>query len=627
MAGMALWCIESLEITGGFLADLKLRFPRGLTCVIGPRGSGKSTLAEALRLVLSGLPVTASKSRLELIKANLGASAIALRTADEKDRAGFTVRRGFGQTPVVSAVDGRPITTIDLDRGSFLPIDAYSSSDVEAIADESLGPKRRSLLDDLRGSELDAIQLHLSEDRRALEANADGITAVEKHVRDLTEQIEELGDVDARLAALPSGGAREGTAEFRSASGQRQLNEGEGTRIAAARRQLAEFVPKLKAEALSGRRGVVGAATGSANDALVDEAARMLVTFWRVVDSSIAAIELAASSTAAELERVASQLKAAHLAQESTYLALQQENQEAARIFEARAAAERDVAAVVALRHERAEAESRLRDLAAQRRALKAEYVLTRDKISELREAVAQQLQNAAGPRVQIRVQRNADTLEYRQQLLSALYGSKLKNQDEILRSLSSIRPDELGQILRDDDLAELDTHAILGRERAKKVMESLRTNLDPLALDTLVIDDRIIIELDVSSDGARHFKDAAELSRGQKCTALLPILLARRESPLLIDQPEDNLDNHFIYQTVVESINRLRSTRQMIFITHNANIPVLGEADLVVVMNSDGRRGFVEKAGTVDECRTHIIDLLEGGAEAFELRRKRYES
>ena len=122
-----------------------------------------------------------------------------------------------------------------------------------------------------------------------------------------------------------------------------------------------------------------------------------------------------------------------------------------------------------------------------------------------------------------------------------------------------------------------------------------------------------------------RDFKDAAELSAGQKCTALLPILLARRDSPLVIDQPEGNLDNHFIYETVVESIRRLKTKRQMIFITHNANIPVLAEAELIIVLNSDGKTGFVEKRGTLDECREEIIDLLEGGKEAFERRRERY--
>jgi ABC-type cobalamin/Fe3+-siderophores transport system ATPase subunit len=75
---------------------------------------------------------------------------------------------------------------------------------------------------------------------------------------------------------------------------------------------------------------------------------------------------------------------------------------------------------------------------------------------------------------------------------------------------------------------------------------------------------------------GRPNFKDASDLSRGQKCTALLPIFLARRDNPLIIDQPEDNLDNHFIFETVVNAVQRMKRRRQMIFITHNANIPVL---------------------------------------------------
>jgi hypothetical protein len=68
-----------------------------------------------------------------------------------------------------------------------------------------------------------------------------------------------------------------------------------------------------------------------------------------------------------------------------------------------------------------------------------------------------------------------------------------------------------------------------------------------------------------------------------------------------------------------------MKDRRQMIFVTHNANIPVLAEADLVVVLNSDGRVGYIERLGTLDECKEEIIDLLEGGREAFELRGQRY--
>jgi energy-coupling factor transporter ATP-binding protein EcfA2 len=187
------------------------------------------------------------------------------------------------------------------------------------------------------------------------------------------------------------------------------------------------------------------------------------------------------------------------------------------------------------------------------------------------------------------------------------------------------LRPEQLAQIIAENDLKEFEEQLSLGQERCRRILDTFRQNIDPLILEVVDVEDRICIELNVSPGAELNFKDAADLSRGQKCTALLPLLLARRDSPLVIDQPEDNLDNHFIYETVVETIRHVKQRRQMIFVTHNANIPVLAEADLVVVMDSDGKKGFVQKAGSLDDCCEEIIDLLEGGKEAFELRRQRY--
>jgi ABC-type cobalamin/Fe3+-siderophores transport system ATPase subunit len=220
---------------------------------------------------------------------------------------------------------------------------------------------------------------------------------------------------------------------------------------------------------------------------------------------------------------------------------------------------------------------------------------------------------------------RNADDLAYQQMLEEGLKGARVRNHDEILTKLMQLRPEDLAQLIQTNDAASFEELTAFGNERSRKILDSFRETVDPLALEVTAIEDRIGIELNVSAAGQPNFKDASDLSRGQKCTALLPILLARRDSPLIIDQPEDNLDNHFIFETVVNAVQRLKTRRQMIFITHNANIPVLSEADLVLVMNSDGRVGVVEKRGTVDQCREQIIDLLEGGREAFELRSKRY--
>jgi energy-coupling factor transporter ATP-binding protein EcfA2 len=628
-ATVALWAIETIGITGGFLSDFSLELPLGLICVIGPRGSGKSTLAEAIRLVLGGVPTGIAKPRMELIKANLAGSLLTLTTKLGTDRGGFTIRRTYGQTAIITAPDTRPVTTIDLDRGTFLPLDAYSSLDIEGIADESLGSKRRTLLDDLCASEMQQVHLSLSDHGRSLEANAESIKAAERKIRELTEQMEELGDVKSKLEALPQIGNREGTPEFQSASKQKQMNEKEASGLNTAVQRLHRLGEELPATVAQARSHIAKSLTipESANESMLKQADQVLDSMWKSLDQAIVIASEAVSMAEAELARVVKQLREAHTVQQANYLALQQQNQEASKAFEARASAEKEVAAAAVLLKQKTDVLAQLAKLQEERKTLKAAYILTRDKVSELREGVATRLQAEAGTKVRIRVQRNADVLEYQQQLLSALYGSKLKNQDDILRTLSSIRPEDLALILSEDDFTEFETHASFGKERGRKILDSLRHNLDPLALEVLPIDDRVIIELNVSTSQKANFKDASELSRGQKCTALLPILLARRDTPLVIDQPEDNLDNHFIYETVVDSIKRLKPSRQMIFITHNANIPVLGEAELVVVMNSDGQRGFVEKAGTVDECRNEIIDLLEGGEEAFELRRKRYGS
>jgi hypothetical protein len=365
----------------------------------------------------------------------------------------------------------------------------------------------------------------------------------------------------------------------------------------------------------------------SANKAILARADTIVTTFWREVEDAVRVLNQSVAKTEGQLRAIEQQLKEAHAQQEAVYLTLQQANLQASAAFEARAAAQREVSAAQELRDLQQQAQTSLVELNEARKTIKSSFLLARDQISELRERVAFELQSQAGSRVQIKVKRHADLSEYQRKLVDALYGSKLKNQDDILRSVSSIRPEDLAQMLRDDDASEFEMMTSFGKERARRILDILRESLDSLELDVLPIDDRVIIELNVSSDATTNFKDASELSRGQKCTAILPILLARRDTPLVIDQPEDNLDNHFIYETVVDSITRLKERRQMIFITHNANIPVLGEAELVVVMNSDGRHGYVEKAGTVDECRNEIIDLLEGGEEAFDQRRKRYES
>ena len=124
-----MWLVEKIEISGGFLPGLSVNIPRGLTCIIGARGSGKSTLAEALRFAICGTS-SAPKHCVDLIQANLAGGALVTVTALADGSNRYTIKRGLKQQPVLLTSDGRTINTVDLDRGTFMPLDAYSSSEI-----------------------------------------------------------------------------------------------------------------------------------------------------------------------------------------------------------------------------------------------------------------------------------------------------------------------------------------------------------------------------------------------------------------------------------------------------------------------------------------------------------------
>lgn len=140
-------------------------------------------------------------------------------------------------------------------------------------------------------------------------------------------------------------------------------------------------------------------------------------------------------------------------------------------------------------------------------------------------------------------------------------------------------------------------------------------------------------IELNVGRDGNENWKHLDNLSAGQKATAVLLLLLLDADAPLVIDQPEDDLDNQFIAGRVVPTMRQSKKRRQFIFSSHNPNIPVLGDADHIIgltptVEGSDDRtKVFDENCGSIDKASVQqlIKDLLEGGEQAFTTRRTKY--
>ena len=621
-----MWCIEKLEINGGFLPGLKLSLPTGLTCIIGPRGSGKSTLAEVIRFALRGL-ANAPKARQDLLHANLGPSGLVTIAACVDGRSSYTVRRGFRQNAILIGPDEKPVPDVDVDRGSFLALDAYTGPEIEAIADETLGEKRRALLDELKEDDLRSIKLSVSEQRRSLQANAERIKAVRASISDSKEQIEELGDAQAQLTALGPAPENESAGKYTTAARQEQFNRREIQRSETTKSFLTGIDDRVTSlvSTLSTPGAYEIVVPGSANEQHLTQFQVQVNQHVAAALASIAEFQNTIAKSLSIVDQARMSLQPLHAEQAAQHGMLQKENSAASELIRRRTELEQKLSRLSVLRRDQVALEAELKALQERRKQIKADFLASRDDISNIRDLVGRKLQAEAGTNIQIRVLRNADNLAYQTMLLDGLKGGRVRGHDDILSALLRLRPEQLAQLVEVNDVKAFEELTDFGEDRSRRILEAFRINLNPFELEIVEIEDRVKIELNVSVSLDANFKDAADLSRGQKCTALLPILLARRQSPLIIDQPEDNLDNHFIYETVVNTIRKLKSKRQMIFITHNANIPVLAEADLIVVLNSDGKIGFIEKQGTVDQCRDSIVDLLEGGEEAFELRRKRY--
>lgn len=135
-------------------------------------------------------------------------------------------------------------------------------------------------------------------------------------------------------------------------------------------------------------------------------------------------------------------------------------------------------------------------------------------------------------------------------------------------------------------------------------------------------------IKINYKPSGSPTYRSLTTASAGQKTTAILTLILSQGDTPLLLDQPEDDLDNRLVYELIVDRLKQAKEVRQIIVVTHNANIPVNGDAEYIVSMNSESKNLAVFYSGTVEqtEIKKEICDVMEGSEQAFDMRSKRYK-
>ena len=264
------------------------------------------------------------------------------------------------------------------------------------------------------------------------------------------------------------------------------------------------------------------------------------------------------------------------------------------------------------------------------RRALRAEWEDLKAEEFRLLDRAAEKVGKTLFGRVQVEIAAsgNRDPLS---NLLRNEVGGRLSEAIGILTETENLSLPELADKCREGADAVRKAYGV-PETQARRLAEAPPEVL--MQIEELELPPTTSIQLNTAPIGTPPSWQALEdLSTGQKATAVLLLLLLESDAPLIVDQPEDDLDNRFITEGVVPRMREEKRRRQFVFSTHNANIPVLGDAELILGLTAkggadEGKASIEPKhMGSIDTrpVRDLVEDILEGGKDAFETRRLKY--
>ena len=620
---------EILEMSwqGGFLGGVSCRLNPNLNVLVGGRGAGKSTVIESLRyaLNLSPLGQEARSNHEGIVEQALqsGTKVSIVVRSHRPSKRSYRVERTVPNPAVVRDADTGQVLNVSVED-VFTGIEVYGQHEVAELA------RSRQKLTNLLGRFV-ASDVSLATRKREL--------AVElRRSRESILQIqEELAANEEELAALP--GLEETEGRYREAGIEVDLRERSllvrehslldtvGERLTLLREIRGNIIEHLPID----RRFLSPRALEElpAREILVD-ADRILETLsnelQRVMETFEAALERADKNMERVRQRFAARSASVQTAYEQKLRDLQRSKIDGEEFIELRARIE----ALRPLKERQGQLKHQESDLFDRRRNLLAEWEEVHGDEFRALDRASERVTRELSGRARVRVEFGGDR-EPLFVLLREQIGGRLSEAIASLRQASSVSPMALARACREGTDALDNTFGILGVQAERLAGASVEAlmHMEELALATTTD-----IELNVAPLGQQEdWRPLTALSTGQKATAVLLLLLLHADAPLVVDQPEDDLDNRFITEGIVPRMRDGKQRRQFLFSTHNANIPVLGDAELILGLTPSGEaeRGSAtirpEHRGSIDviPVRQLVEELLEGGADAFERRRQKY--
>ena len=658
-------CIEEIEVRDarymGRGQSARLAFSPWLNALVGGRGTGKSTVLHALRLA-----ARREQALLDLDESSIPRSTFERfdRVPENRTRAGgltddttiqWTVKRDGVRHRVHWRQDGTEPSVEEEANGTewvsssvtpeHLPIRIYGQGEIAELAGENQKALLR-VVDEAAGVGLA---------NEALKATSNGFFAARARVRELEGRLARRGDlvvkredVERKLKRFEDAGhtsilttLRHRRRQHREVDRQFEVADAAAERIdEVAETLLAEDLPEGLFDNTSAEDqkavSIIAALAGGIRDAsqaLRDAALRLRETVAKQrEDLAASAWQIGVDRAENEYERLVEGLRAEGVTDLAEYGRLTQDRQ----------SLDGELSDLDSLSKTRDGLVERSKSLLTELLAARREVSATRDafltdKLASNRFVCIGLRPYGADPRV---IERS----------LREVLGV---NDDRFERDIYALDSDGVERGCVADLLSDLSEESTARRsveienriEELKRRFSAACAGQDefgghfnnflaresgrsPGFLDKLLTwfpEDALQVEYSRSGDGT-DFQPIDQASAGQRSAAMLAFLLAYGEEPLLLDQPEDDLDNHLIYDLVVRQMRENKHRRQIIVVTHNPNIVVNGDAEMLHVL--DFRRGQcrVVEAGSLqqDAIREEICQVMEGGREAFERRYRR---
>jgi DNA repair ATPase RecN len=613
-------------LTSGFLDGIKIHFNENLNVLVGGRGTGKSTVIESIRYVLGLEPLGDDARKLgagivsQVLRSGTKISLLVRSYRPSKRE--YVIERTIPNPPIVRDEQGNVL--------QLTPADVAPRTEVfgqHEIAELTKSPdKLTRLLDRFKDRDVD-VNRKKSELKRELERSRNRIIDARKEQRQIEERLAALPGLEDMLRRFKEAGVEEKLKDQSFLVREERLLNGVSERLDPYReivRQLRDALPIdrafLSPKALAdlpGRTILLPADKVLSDlDQQMEQIASQMLTAIERAEQGLASIRLLWGERKQEVQR----------AYEKILRELQKSRVDGEEFLRLR----RQIEELRPLRQRHAALQRATEEHENNRRNLLAEWEDTKsDEFRKLGDA-AKKVNRQLSRKVRVRVM-FAGNRSPLVQLLKDQVGGRLSEALDKLKQNEQLSLKELADLCRSGRDAVAQKFGI-PPSQADRLAQAPPDVL--MQIEELDLPPTTTIELNIASEGdSPVYKSLDELSTGQKATAVLLLLLLESDAPLIVDQPEDDLDNRFITDGVVPKMREEKQRRQFIFATHNANIPVLGDAELILGLRASGEAGQghaeipVKNMGSIDDqpVRELVEEILEGGKNAFEMRRLKY--